>query len=282
MLLGVGADFDLLPAAARLAPTPTTSGSQHTAVLELCASRARSAATSAGTFSAAAIWRPQATQNIVFAPVGARCCRAAPAFATCSRISNRDRRYYLGPAQRDRDLLMAAPAALARSCCWPSALSGSPSRRVGEAKGRSSRDYSLVRAAPAPRTQERGRCRRQERRLRLLPHRQRRRTRCTRSPAVVLGCTDCHGGNAGDPPARAAPNRAAPPTSLAREPGARAAALSGELALPVLAPTRSAATPCSTSRRRSSSASPTRPTIASRATAAAPAISRSSRRPSAR
>jgi hypothetical protein len=57
------------------------------------------------------------------------------------------------------------------------------------------RDYSLVRAEPAPRTQEwtqaeakSGGC--------VSCHAESDAHTMHRSPAVVLGCTDCHGGNA--------------------------------------------------------------------------------------
>ena len=142
------------------------------------------------------------------------------------------------------------------------------------------RDYSLVRAAAAPRTQE-----------------------WDAAEAKSAGCVSCHtdsdqqddalepGGGArlhrlprrqcgGRRRSRASPRRARPMSPRAtrrtscpniRNPG------TGRRA-----PIRSAATPCSTSRARNMSASSIRPTIGSPATAAAPAISRRSRRPSAR
>ncbi len=54
-----------------------------------------------------------------------------------------------------------------------------------------------------------------------------------RSPAVVLGCTDCHGGDAtvsGDP---ASAQQNTPAYVAARRPGACSAALPEQLALPV-------------------------------------------------
>ncbi|HEY0325617.1 MAG TPA: hypothetical protein VGC46_06510, partial [Allosphingosinicella sp.] len=68
------------------------------------------------------------------------------------------------------------------------------------------RDYSLVRAAPAPRTQDWAAARAKSGEARtsgcMSCHFESDAHTMHRSPAVVLGCTDCHGGNpaiAGDP-----------------------------------------------------------------------------------
>ncbi|WP_166036866.1 hypothetical protein [Sphingosinicella sp. YJ22] len=68
------------------------------------------------------------------------------------------------------------------------------------------RDYSLVRAAPAPRTQDWAAARAKSGEARtsgcMSCHYDSDAHTMHRSPAVVLGCTDCHGGNpriAGDP-----------------------------------------------------------------------------------
>ncbi|MGQ0659482.1 hypothetical protein [Sphingosinicella sp.] len=56
------------------------------------------------------------------------------------------------------------------------------------------RDYSLVRAAPAPRTQDWGEAEQKSAGCQTC-HTQSDAHTMHRSPAVVLGCTDCHGGN---------------------------------------------------------------------------------------
>jgi hypothetical protein len=113
------------------------------------------------------------------------------------------------------------------------------------------RDYSLVRAPPAPRTQEWDAAETKSAGC-VSCHIDSEAKTMHRSQAVVLGCTDCHGGNAG---VRGDP-------ALAHDDPAYVSARDRAHVL-------------------NTSASSTRPTIASRATAAAPAISRRSRRPSA-
>ncbi|HYN45299.1 MAG TPA: hypothetical protein VES64_01260, partial [Allosphingosinicella sp.] len=56
------------------------------------------------------------------------------------------------------------------------------------------RDYSLVRAAPAPRTQESPDADAKSRGC-VSCHTASDAHTMHRSPAVVLGCVDCHGGN---------------------------------------------------------------------------------------
>jgi hypothetical protein len=120
------------------------------------------------------------------------------------------------------------------------------------------RDYSLVRAAPAPRTQDPGTAEAQSAGC-VSCHTDSDAHTMHTTPAVVLGCVDCHGGN---------PRITAPPGRLAANDPAYVAARDRDMA-------GAAATPCSTSKRRNSSASATRPTTGWRAKPAAPAISRS-------
>src|SRR5687767_15878854 len=56
------------------------------------------------------------------------------------------------------------------------------------------RDYSLVRAAPAPRTQDWGEAEAKSAGCQSC-HTGSDAHTMHRSPAVILGCTDCHGGN---------------------------------------------------------------------------------------
>ena len=177
-------------------------------------------------------------------------------------------------ANRQLIRILGAAAALAAS-----ALIGAAQLGAAEKVKAVVRDYSLVRAAPAPRTQDWDEAEPKSAGCQSC-HTDSDAHTMHRTPAVVLGCTDCHGGN---PPVRGDP-------ALAADDPAYVAARDNAHVLPRYpdnwhfpsAPIRGAATPCSTSKRPSSSASSTRPTIASRARPAAPAISRSSRRPSAR
>ena len=77
------------------------------------------------------------------------------------------------------------------------------------------RDYSLVRAAPAPRTQEWADAEAKSVGCNSC-HTDSDAHTMHRSPAVVLGCTDCHGGNPAHHAARRLASRAARPTSLAQ------------------------------------------------------------------
>ena len=105
-----------------------------------------------------------------------------------------------------------------------------------------------------------------------------------RSPAVVLGCTDCHGGNPTVIGAGRIDRRIARRPGLCRgaRAGARAAALSDRLALSVLGQSAPDLHPAQ--HRGAGICALHQPVRLSRGARqpAAPAISRSSRRPSAR
>jgi hypothetical protein len=80
---------------------------------------------------------------------------------------------------------------------WPLlALIGLLAVSVGAEEGERPvvRDYSLVRAAPAPRTQEAADAEAKSAGCQSC-HTDSDAHTMHRSPAVVLGCTDCHGGN---------------------------------------------------------------------------------------
>jgi hypothetical protein len=95
--------------------------------------------------------------------------------------------------------LRAGKAVLATAALATAAIFGSVQLGAAPQEKAVARDYSMVRAAPAPRTQpeadmiaksgvkEQSGC--------LSCHTQSDAHTMHRSPAVVLGCTDCHGGN---------------------------------------------------------------------------------------
>ncbi len=93
MLLGRRRRFRPDARACASPPTSTISGSTRPRRSRRCACRARSAATSAGTVSAAAIWRPHAIQNVVFRLSGA-VLHAGTGFRDLFANETRDRRYY--------------------------------------------------------------------------------------------------------------------------------------------------------------------------------------------
>ena len=248
MLLGVGADFDLTPSCA-CRPTSTISGSTRPRCSRPCAMQGTIRRDIGWDLSAAAIWRPQATQNLVFRLSGAV---LQPRHRLSRPVRQLEPRPALlfGPAQRDRDLLMRAAAS---PCLDPArllvaALSDRGTlRATRRARRPVARDYRLVRAAPAPRTQEWADAEAKSAGCSVLPHRQRRahhapiargRARLRRLPWRQPG----------DPPARQAPSRATPPTSPRANQAHVLPRYPAELALPVLAPIRGAATPCSTAR----------------------------------
>ena len=100
------------------------------------------------------------------------------------------------------------------------------------------------------------------------------------NPAVVLGCVDCHGGDAAvqAPPGLARRRSGLPRARSSRRTCCRACRRAGTIPT---APIRSSPTRCSTGKAPSTSASSIPATCASRARPAAPAICRSSRPPSA-
>ncbi len=75
-----------------------------------------------------------------------------------------------------------------------SAMLGTSQLTASEKEAPVTRDYSLVRAAPAPRTQDWGEAEQKSAGCQTC-HTQSDGHTMHRSPAVVLGCTDCHGGN---------------------------------------------------------------------------------------
>ena len=170
-----------------------------------------------------------------------------------------------------------------------SAANGWSAHRAGSGAAPGPAHAAASRAARAAATSPRRRRRerrptqdaRQERRLHDLPHRDRRDAPCTRTRRSMLGCTDCHGGNATVAQAGGARRGSDRDYRAAMRTRARAAALSGGVALSVQRESGAHATRCSITRARSSCASSIRATTAWRAKPAAPAICRSSRRPSA-
>ena len=146
--------------------------------------------------------------------------------------------------------------------CFAAALTRSPAcsarRSVGASgrrEGRWSRDYSLVRAAPAPRTQDWDPTPRRRAPAASPATPTATPTTMHRSPAVVLGCVDCHGGNPGDHAAMPALAHDDPAYVAARD---RAHVLPRYPKAPGTsrrAPIRSAATRCSTRKRPNTSAS---------------------------
>ncbi len=87
-----------------------------------------------------------------------------------------------------RKVLIGAAAAA-------SALIGTSQLVASEKEAAVVRDYSLVRAAPAPRTQDWAEAEAKSAGCQSC-HTESDAHTMHRSPAVVLGCTDCHGGNA--------------------------------------------------------------------------------------
>src|SRR4051812_8570680 len=91
-------------------------------------------------------------------------------------------------------LILSGRTALVAALLIAVAIVGGASLRASELEKAVARDYTLVRAAPAPRTQE-------------WPDAEAKSAGCVschsasdahtmhRSPAVILGCVDCHGGN---------------------------------------------------------------------------------------
>src|SRR5688572_22830525 len=73
-------------------------------------------------------------------------------------------------------------------------LVGSSQLGAAEKEAAIVRDYSLVRAAPAPRTQDWGEAEAKSAGCQSC-HTGSDAHTMHRSPAVILGCTDCHGGN---------------------------------------------------------------------------------------
>ena len=96
--------------------------------------------------------------------------------------------------------------AVAAAALVASAVLGTSYVGAAEKEKPVARDYSLVRAAPAPRTQDWAAARTKSGEARtsgcMSCHYESDAHTMHRSPAVVLGCTDCHGGNpaiAGNP-----------------------------------------------------------------------------------
>src|SRR4051794_29391180 len=91
-------------------------------------------------------------------------------------------------------LILTGRAALIGALLLALAMIGGAGLHANRLEKAVARDYTLVRAAPAPRTQE-------------WPDAEAKSAGCVschsasdahtmhRSPAVVLGCVDCHGGN---------------------------------------------------------------------------------------
>src|SRR5688572_25961545 len=75
-----------------------------------------------------------------------------------------------------------------------SALVGGAQLGAAEKEAAIVRDYSLVRASPAPRTQDWGEAETKSAGCQSC-HTESDAHTMHRSPAVILGCTDCHGGN---------------------------------------------------------------------------------------
>ena len=200
VLLGVGADFDVLPRAADLAPTSTTSGSPTPRWSRRCASRARFSQRSRLGLRR---WRrsggPGMTQNIVFRAVRRGARAGQPASTTCSPIQQRRPAIIPSCFNADPDLLGARwHAALARTSCvlagrwrcwrWP------PPRRgcsAGDERD-AGRRATMSPTPPAPHGADARRGRGQERRLHVLPHRLRRgdharqpRRSCSAAPIAM-------------------------------------------------------------------------------------------------
>ena len=93
MLLGAGADFDLTPELRLSANVNHLWFDEHRDRCEALRMRGHRSRSDIGwDLSAAAIWRPQATQNIVFRLSARDAARRATASATCSTTPNGDRR----------------------------------------------------------------------------------------------------------------------------------------------------------------------------------------------
>ena len=94
MLLGAGADFDLTPELRVSANVNHLWFAQHRDAPGAAQRGHDPAATSAGTVSAAAIWRPQADPEHRLPRCPARCSQPGEGFRDLFANSNRDRRYY--------------------------------------------------------------------------------------------------------------------------------------------------------------------------------------------
>ena len=92
------------------------------------------------------------------------------------------------------DLASFAKRTLIAAALAASAMLGTSQLTASEKESPVVRDYSLVRAAPAPRTQDWGEAEQKSAGCQTC-HTQSDGHTMHRSPAVVLGCTDCHGGN---------------------------------------------------------------------------------------
>jgi len=92
MLLGIGADFDLTPRL-RLSANANHLWFHQTEVIENLRMQGTVRRDIGWDLSAAAIWRPHATQNIVFRLSGA-VLESGTGFRDLFASFNRDRRYY--------------------------------------------------------------------------------------------------------------------------------------------------------------------------------------------
>ena len=99
------------------------------------------------------------------------------------------------------DLARLAKRTLFGAVLAATAMLGTSQLGASEKEAPIARDYSLVRASPAPRTQDWGEAETKSAGCQSC-HTESDAHTMHRSPAVVLGCTDCHGGNptvTGDP-----------------------------------------------------------------------------------
>src|SRR4051794_12154113 len=91
-------------------------------------------------------------------------------------------------------LILSGRTALVAALLIAVAIVGGASLRASELEKAVARDYTLVRAAPAPRTQEAADADAKSAGC-VSCHSASDAHTMHRSPAVVLGCVDCHGGN---------------------------------------------------------------------------------------
>ncbi len=285
-LLGVGADFDLTPQLRVSANAQPALVRQHRGARRRCATQAPIArsigwdAVGGGDLAAVHV-----TQNIVFRLSGAVLLPGERLQATCSTTA-------AATAATIRCSLNVDPDLLRRRHARPRRTHGSPHRGAGAARAavaarrlaspattRSRSSATTSPRPPAPRDADAGtRPTPRAAGCVSLPHRDRRARRCTPTAAVdarLHRLPRRRRRRVAPPAAMRRAGNAAPYAARCATTGARAAALSAERGTIRRAPTRSAATRCSTAKRPSSSASSIPATTASRAKPAAPATCRS-------
>ena len=223
--------------------------------------------------SVALTWRPLLIQNVV---LRASARRWLPGKGLKAALGDENAAYFvLGNCadvltagmtmQIDRAVMRSSAAAASLVLrLLPCIAGGIRGRRARRARATSRR-------RPSPSSQTAAEADAKSAGCMTLPHRDRPPTMHA-NPAVVLGCTDCHGGDAQVTwPRRPATRLAGRVRRSARRRRTCCRAYPQSVELARRAPIPSAATRCSTASRRSSSASSTRATTASRARPAAPA-----------